>query len=75
MENEQMWRGVAAAHQAGVPAEFVLREAGWTEDKIALLSDAQQQIVLAEAAVARKQDEQALAQGAVIPAVTGQGGN
>jgi len=73
MENEQMWRGVAFAHQAGVPAEFVLREAGWTEDKIAMLSDAQQQVVLAAAAVAKKQDEQALTQGQAQPQAAGQG--
>ena len=40
LENEQMWRGVYFAHQSGVPPEFVLREAGWTEDKIAALTNA-----------------------------------
>jgi len=34
LENELMWKGVWYAAQAGVPAEFVLREAGWTEDVI-----------------------------------------
>ncbi len=62
-----MWRGVAFAHQAGIPAEFVLREAGWTEDKITMLSDAQQQAVLAAAAVAKKQDEAALTAGQAAP--------
>ncbi len=41
-ENEQMWRGVNFAHSAGVPPEFVLREAGWSDDKIAMLGQAQQ---------------------------------
>src|SRR5205823_14485942 len=40
-ENEQMWRGVAFASKAGVPAECVLREAGWTDDKIAQLKTMQ----------------------------------
>jgi len=42
MENELMWKGVWYAAQSGVPAEFVLAEAGWTDDKI-------QQIVTAKA--------------------------
>lgn len=42
LENELMWKGVWYAAQSGVPAEFVLAEAGWTEDKI-------QQIVTAKA--------------------------
>src|SRR6266702_2410895 len=41
-ENELMWKGVWYAAQSGVPAEFVLAEAGWTDDKI-------QQIVTAKA--------------------------
>ncbi|MGI9061612.1 MAG: hypothetical protein ACR2H5_23895, partial [Ktedonobacteraceae bacterium] len=41
VENEQMWRGVAFGAQAGVPAEFVLQVAGWTDDKIAGLKVAQ----------------------------------
>ena len=37
-ENEQMWRGVMFAQKAGVPPEFVLQEAGWSDDKIAMLA-------------------------------------
>lgn len=58
-ENETMWRGVAFANQAGVPPEFVLREAGWTEDKIAQLGAAQVQKI---------QQTQVLAQQDNIPA-------
>jgi len=46
LENELMWKGVWYAAQSGVPAEFVLREAGWTEDVI-------QQIITAKAQVAQ----------------------
>src|SRR6266581_834892 len=55
LENELMWKGVWYAAQAGVPAEFVLREAGWTEDVI-------QQIVTAKALsrIAADQPAQAL---------------
>jgi hypothetical protein len=41
-ENEQMWRGVMFAQRAGVPPEFVLRDAGWSDDKIAMLAQVQQ---------------------------------
>jgi hypothetical protein len=58
-ENELMWRGVAFANQAGVPPEFVLREAGWTEDKIAQLGTAQVQKI---------QQTQVLAKQDTIPA-------
>jgi hypothetical protein len=33
-ENASFWKGVESAAQAGIPAEFVLREAGYTDDKI-----------------------------------------
>jgi hypothetical protein len=59
-ENEQMWRGVRFAHDAGVPPEFVLREAGWSDDKIAMLGQAQVQKI--------KQD-QLLANQDTIPTV------
>jgi hypothetical protein len=73
-ENESMWRGVNFAHQAGVPAEFVLREAGWTEDKIAMLTQAQQQMIAAQASVARTQDVTALtSQGTQLPPGVSQG--
>jgi len=54
-----MWKGVWYAAQAGVPAEFVLREAGWTEDVI-------QQIVTAKALsrIAADQPAPALTAGA-----------
>jgi len=42
MENELMFKGVWYGWQAGVPPEFVLREAGWTDDKINLLKQAMQ---------------------------------
>jgi hypothetical protein len=74
LENESMWRGVSFAHQAGVPAEFVLREAGWTEDKIAMLTQAQQQMIAAQASVARTQDVTALtSQGPQLPPGVSQG--
>ncbi len=59
LENELMWKGVWYAAQAGVPAEFVLREAGWTEDVI-------QQIVTAKALarIAADQPAPALTAGA-----------
>jgi hypothetical protein len=59
-ENEQMWRGVAFASQAGVPPEFVLQVAGWTDDKIATFKAAQAQ---------RTQQQQLQAQADVIPTV------
>lgn len=33
-ENKFFWQGVEFAAQAGIPAEFVLREAGYSDDKI-----------------------------------------
>jgi hypothetical protein len=42
-ENHQFWQGVSFAAQAGVPAEFVLKESGYTDDKIAQLGAAQAQ--------------------------------
>jgi hypothetical protein len=73
-ENESMWRGVYFGHQAGVPAEFVLRQAGWTDDKIAMLTQAQQQMVVAQASAARAQDVTALSgQGPQLPPGIGQG--
>lgn len=36
-EQELMWRGVYYGGQVGVPPEFILREAGWTEDRISQL--------------------------------------
>ncbi len=43
MENELMWKGVWYAAQSGVPAEFVLAEAGWTDDKIQQITTAKAQ--------------------------------
>jgi len=43
-ENEQMWRGVNFAHQAGVPPEFVLSDAGWTEEKIGQLKQSMEAV-------------------------------
>jgi hypothetical protein len=73
MENESMWRAVRDAHMAGVPAGFVLKHAGWTDDEIAPLNEAQVQVVAAQAQVAKKQDEQALTQGQALPQASGQG--
>lgn len=46
-ENELMWKGVWYAAQSGVPAEFVLQEAGWTEDKIQAITTAKAAIAIA----------------------------
>jgi len=59
-ENELMWKGVWYAAEAGVSAEFVLREAGWTEDVI-------QQIVTAKAQLAQQSASPAPA----VPAIAG----
>jgi hypothetical protein len=72
LENELMWKGVWYAAQAGVGAEFVLREAGWTEDVI-------QQIKTAKAAAHIAQDQPApavpqIAQPPGVPVAPGTNG-
>jgi hypothetical protein len=47
-ENLQFWRGVEFAAQAGIPAEFVLREAGYTDDKITQINTIKNQKIQAE---------------------------
>ena len=69
MENELMYKGVWYAAQSSIPAEFVLEDAGWTDEKLTALKQA----IEAQRTVALQQAVQKQAQSnepPVLPAQT-----
>jgi len=58
-EKQSMWQGVQLATSAGIPAEVVLKDEGWTDDQLTQLGAAQ---------AAKIQQDQMMAQEDKIPA-------
>jgi len=68
-ENRRFWQGVEQAAQAGVPAEFVLREAGYTDDQFKQIETLKNAKILAQQAQVGSAASATPVPGAAAPAL------